>query len=336
MEKTKELRSLTSSSLLLDGMMKKFNYFPNNSEFESINKEIPDKTDFSKVFNHFLLKLKEFDKSFTEHLTSSSKKIKEIYDYDFILDDYLIEYLKNNDTEVIDYIDNYWKEQIDNNTSNIIHTCQFIILVDKYIKIHGKISDYDTNILYWTILFHDLGKYITINPFIKDQVDYLSYDKTHPFKSLIIFLDNSFAHDLFIYTNDEYKNELNNIYKEEFRNSIFNSWEKEGKQKRYNISFKYIDIIEKFFMKIKSEEKNEWIYDVCILIAFHQSLPNNDNHMNSPLLDEKYIKVLFSKRLVELMRIIMIYDSCSHTLFRGSQWTNQINTNMNKVIQLYD
>ena len=40
--------------LILDKMMKEFNYFPKVTEFESLNKEIPDKNNFSKIFNNFL------------------------------------------------------------------------------------------------------------------------------------------------------------------------------------------------------------------------------------------------------------------------------------------
>ena len=87
--------------------------------------------------------------------------------------------------------------------------------------------------------------------------------------------------------------------------------------------------------KIKSQEQNEWIYDISVLIIFHQSLPNNEWHMNSPLLEEKYIKIFFTKRLIELMRIIMIYDSASHSMFRGSDWIIPINNNMDKVIKLF-
>ena len=178
-----------------------------------------------------------------------------------------------------------------------------------------------------------------MNPIIKEKIDMSSYDKTHPFKSILIFLNSAFEHDLFYYPDDEYKNELNNIYKDEFINSIYKSWNLESNEYSknfYNISFKYIDVIEKFFMKIKSQEQNEWIYDICVLIIFHQSLPNNENHMNSPLLEEKYIKLFFNKRLAELMRIIMIYDSSSHSMFFGSYWPQEINKNMDKIIKLFE
>ena len=52
-----------------------------------------------------------------------------------------------------------------------------------------------------------------MNPFIDEKIDFSYYDKTHPFKSIIIFLNSAFEHELFFYANDEYKNELNNMYK---------------------------------------------------------------------------------------------------------------------------
>ena len=245
--------------------------------------------------------------------------------------------MKDNDNEVKEYIKQIWDDQFDN---NIRHTCFFIILVDKYANRSGKISEYDKNILFWTILFHDLGKYQDMNPIIKEIIDMSSYDKTHPFKSILIFLNSAFEHDLFYYPDEQYKNELNNIYKEEFIKSIYKSWNLESNEynnrKFYNISFKYIEVIEKFFMKIKSQEQNEWIYDICVLIIFHQSLPNNESHMNSPLLEEKYVKIFFNKRLAELMRIIMIYDSSSHSMFYGSYWPSEINKNMDKIIKLFE
>ena len=327
-----------NQSLLIDKMMQKFNYYPNITNFESINKEIPDKNNFTKVFKNFFLKLKEFDSKVTENFSSKNYKENWNYSFTYDFDDYLTNYMKDNDIEVREYIKKYWQEQIDNFNNNILHIYYFIILVYKYTNSCDKFSDYDKNILYWTILYHDLGKYIDMNPIIKEKIDVSEFDKTHPFKGIIIFLNSAFEHDLFFYPNDEYKNELNNIYKNQFVNAIFSSWNLENIYygKRFNISFNNIDIIEKFFMKIKSEEKNQWIYDICILITFHQSLPNNEYRMNSPLLEDKYIKIFFDKRLAEMMRVIMIYDSCSHSMFFGSNWPELINKNMDKVMKLFE
>jgi hypothetical protein len=327
----------TENLLLIDKMMDENNYFPNCTKFESINKEISDKHNFSKIFNNFLSKLKDFDRVLTENNSSKTKNTTWNKNYEFEYGHYLIDYIKISDDEVKEYIKNIWEKQFDINPNNIRHICSFLILVDKYINRSGKLTNYDKNILYWTILYHDLGKYIQMNPFIDEKINTFEYDKTHPFKSIIIFLNSAFDHELFFYPNDEYKKELNNIYKEEFINAIYNSWIRDKSKLKglYNINFNHIDIIEKFFMKIKSEEKNEWIYDICILITFHQSLPNNEYHMNSPLLEEKYIKIFFDKRLAEMMRIIMIYDSASHSMFYGSYWPEQINKNMDEVMKLF-
>ena len=333
--KKKEKEKETENLLLIDKMMDENNYFPNCTKFESINKEISDKHNFSKIFNNFLSKLKDFDRVFTENNPSKTKNTTWNKNYEFEYGHYLIDYIKISDDEVKEYIKNIWEKQFDINPNNIRHICSFLILVDKYINRSGKLTNYDKNILYWTILYHDLGKYIQMNPFIDEKINTFEYDKTHPFKSIIIFLNSAFDHELFFYPNDEYKKELNNIYKEEFINAIYNSWIRDKSKVLYNINFNHIDIIEKFFMKIKSEEKNEWIYDICILITFHQSLPNNEYHMNSPLLEEKYIKIFFDKRLAEMMRIIMIYDSASHSMFYGSYWPEQINKNMDEVMKLF-
>ena len=45
--------------------------------------------------------------------------------------------------------------------------------------------------------------------------------------------------------------------------------------------------------------------------------------MNPPLLEEKYIKIFFDKRLTEMIRIIMIYDSTSYSKFYGSNYLNK-------------
>ena len=80
---------------------------------------------------------------------------------------------------------------------------------------------------------------------------------------------------------------------------------------------------------------------ILILIIFHQSLPNNDSnlhgrHINETLLDEKYIKELFDIHLLELMRIILIYDSSSHCLFGNSKWEQKIYKYFDLIIRKND
>ena len=86
---------------------------------------------------------------------------------------------------------------------------------------------------------------------------------------------------------------------------------------------------------LKDHEENKWIYDIIILIIFHHSLPNDDKngkHLHNPLLDKKYIKELFDLRLLELMRIILIYDSSSHCPFEGN-WEQKIDKHFDQIIK---
>ena len=44
---------------------------------------------------------------------------------------------------------------------------------------------------------------------------------------------------------------------------------------------------------------------------------------------------VFDLRLLEMMRIIMVLDSFSHTVFDPSEWTAQINMNLDKVREYF-
>ena len=323
------------NSLILDKLMNTHSYFPKNKEFESTDPEISNDKNFFLKFDKLLINLREFDQNFTKYINENEFK-KDENSYNKILEKYLLEN-KFEDSILKVYFKEFWRRQ---KAYNKNHIFLFFIFADKYLQNYdGKnFSKYDKNILYWTILFHDLGKHINMTPIIKENINMYMADKTHPFKSVIIFLNFILEKNLFYFPNDNYKNDLINYYKNEFSNGLYKSWklEKYKKYKRYNISFSYIDNFEKFFFKIKEEEKNEWIYDICVLITFHQSLPNNDEKMNDPLLEEKYIKIFFTKRLLELMRVIMIYDSASHSLFSEGNWSFQINKHIDELIKLYN
>lgn len=322
-----------NNTLIFEEMMNLYSFFPNNKDFESKTIKISDEQNFSLIFPNFLLYIREIDKNFTEHIHKAN--INKDY-YETQLKSLILINSKSYDKELVNYIRQFW---INQKEYNICHIYKFLILADIYLNnIGDKFSEYDKNILYWTILFHDLGKHMNMNTIIKEKILHNCGDKTHPFKSIIIFLNLIFEKNLFYFPNDNYKNETLNFYENEFITSIYKSWklEKYKKNKIYNISFEHIDIFEKFFCKIKEQEKNEWIYDICILIIFHQSLPNNDEKMNHPILEEKYIKIFFTKRLIELMRVIMIYDSASHCLFEGGNWPLQINKHVDELAKLFD
>lgn len=322
--------------LILDELMKQHSYFPENKDFEIKNKEIEDNNNFVLIFKEFIKYLRNFDSNLTNLINKSNKKI-EHHLKNTIINSIFI----NNtsyDIEIKEYIKYYWIHQKE---YNIRHTVLFLVFTDKYIQdiSDKKFSEYDKNIIYWAILFHDLGKHQNMNPLIKEKININMADNTHPFKSVIIFLNIAFEKNLFYYQNEKYKDDLVNYYKNDFSNSLYKSWklERDKKHRRdiYNISYDYIDIFEKFFYKIKEEEKNEWIYDVCVLIIFHQSLPINEKKMNKPL-EEKYIKIFFTKRLIELMRVVMIYDSASHSLFNGGKWPHEINNHLNGIVKLFN
>jgi hypothetical protein len=62
-------------NLKIDEMMTKHKYFPNCTEFESLDKEIPDNNNFSKIFNNFLSRLKDFDTYLTYNISSKKNNI---------------------------------------------------------------------------------------------------------------------------------------------------------------------------------------------------------------------------------------------------------------------
>lgn len=206
------------------------------------------------------------------------------------------------------------------------HTNIFFHLAYQYINSSSStLSDYEKNVLYWTILFHDLGKHQKLNPYIHEDFTNTPLDKTHPFKSVIIFIKTLLNNKL-IPCNDEF------IYKyEAFCDCLYKSYKMEDinvSLTKYNLSFIYIENIIEFLNYLKQWT---WIYEVVILILFHQSLPNNEECMNYPLLPNEYVCKLFDYRMLELMRIVMVYDSCSHSLFKGGNWVNEINKQLDKV-----
>ena len=107
---------------------------------------------------------------------------------------------------------------------------------------------------------------------------------------------------------------------------------KELKSMKFYINIEYFNDIIKFIKYLRSlGEDNSWFCDVFILIIFHQNLPNNEHKMNKELLSKEQIMNVFDLRLLEMMRIIMILDSLSHQIFDPTDWTSQINMNLDNV-----
>ena len=316
-------------TLLIKTTMEECGFFPKSNYFnESKNDDIfPQNYIFSKIFPNFTAFFENLDLKFSEIMKNDVNKkneyiLKSLKKY--ILDQ---NFLWNCD--IVNYIGYYW-DTLDKKIK--IHTIIFLSMVDVFVNKY-KLNEYDKNILYWTILFHDVGKFHEMNTIYKEDYSKNKFvDKAHPLKSGIIFIQTALNKNLIFFKDENEKKEFINFFENQFIKASYESFKKEENKFNdliYNICFDYFDDIEKFLLKLKLHEENKWIYQIMILIIFHQSLPNNNpklhgRHINEPLLEEKYIKELFDIHLLELMRIILIYDSSSHCLFSSSIWEQKI------------
>ena len=81
-------------------------------------------------------------------------------------------------------------------------------MVDEFIN-RDKLSDYDKNILYWAILFHDVGKFHEMNTIYKEDYSKNKFiDKAHPFKSAIVFKQNIINKKLTFFNDENEKKNL--------------------------------------------------------------------------------------------------------------------------------
>ena len=313
--------NFSESDLLLKNFSKKKNYCPNYYFWNKKDNKIPDEHNFEKLFPIFTSFCQNIDYLFSLKVKEKFEEKKKKNYLNNEIKEYIEFEVLNHEKEIINFIGSFW-QQLKIEVKR--HTSIFFYMVNDYIT-EKKISEYDKNILFWTILFHDIGKFQKMNKYFEEKFPiYLGLDKTHPFKSIIIFIQSLIKNDLIFFKDENSKKEFLDFYENKFTDAIYKSYEN-------NISFNNFENIEKFLMNLKLNKENEWIYEISVLIIFHQSLPNNDNNMNDPLLDEKYIIQFFDIRLLELMRIIMIYDSFSHSLFQNSDWISQINKHIDII-----
>ena len=320
-----------------NGFYPKTKYFINNDNNE--DDKFPEKFNFEKIFPNLTSYFKNLDNNFSFDFENiNNNNAHKNNEMSKMLRKYILDQSDKWNPELVKYIGYYW-DTLDKKVKS--HTLIFLSMVHIYIE-KDKLTDYEKNILYWTILFHDVGKFHEMNTIYKEDYSYNKYiDKTHPFKSGIIFIATALKQDLIFFTDEKEKNEFKNIFEKIFIKALYESFEEEENNKYelfYNINFKHIDDIKKFLLKLKFHEENKWIYEILLLIIFHQSFPNNNpkkygRHINKPLVDEKYIKELFDVRLVELMRIILIYDSSSHCLFSSFEWEQEIDKYFNLIIR---
>lgn len=308
-------------------------YIPSTKEYPipSNLPTIPDKKNiFESFFPVYLSFIKSIEKLFVEHIKKSEEKeIKK----DLLIRQCVRHEESKYESELNEFIGKFWVEL---KIPTKVHTNIFFHLAYNQLE-KSKFNDYDKNILHWTILFHDTGKHQPMNPFIKEDLEEAPVDKTHPFKSTIIFINSLLRAKLIYFPNEEKNKQFIKDF-EDFSNCLYHSFVLEKNKKfkgtAYNLSFQFLDEIEKFIMMFKDNKENYWIYDIVCLIIFHQSLPNNDEHMNRPLLPESHIVKFFDLRLIELMRYIMVYDSCSHSLFKGGIWVQEINKHIDQLREL--
>lgn len=320
------------TSPLLQTLITTNNYSPNTKPFVPLTNEIKHLHNFKELFPSFFSSMESLDTNFSFYYNTQSQSSS--------FNSSLRKYIKNQiplyTKEITTYIPIYW------NSLKLpvkVHTIIFFNFAFQNISSSSVFSNNDKNILYWTILFHDIGKFQKMNPFYNESFNKETVDKTHPFKSSVIFIEEMLRHQMFEFKDDKLKNEFELKFNE-FKNVIFKSFVYEnskssGKMKG-NISFQYIENIKEFLMYVKNTiNNNTWLYDVIVLIMFHQSLPNNDHHMNKPLLPKEYIPIFFDLRLIELMRVIMVYDSSSYSLTTKDNWVTEINKHIDQVRLLF-
>ena len=321
-------KDILKSDLILKKICKERNYFPQNNIFNNenvANKIIPKNQNFEYLFPIFTSFCKNLDKNLL--IKINSMKINSL---DSFITQYVENEISNYEKEINEFSGQYWNK-LRKETKR--HISLFFYMVYEYIK-DKMFCDYDKNILYWTILFHDIGKHQIMNKYNNERFPKkLVRDKAHPFKSIIIFIQSLIYNNLIFFIDEKQQNDFNYFFNQIFIDKLYKSFVKEKDSDYYegygyNISFVNIETIDEFLTILNKNEENNWIYEISILILFHQSLPNNTFLMNSPLLDEKYILKYFDIRLLELMRIIMIYDSSSHSLLSQDSWVPEINKNI--------
>ena len=303
--------------------------FPDIKAFSQKYKKediIPDKINIRKILSEYFEQLKTIESKAHEILISLEEPKKN-------LSKKFLHYKKNK--KLFKDINKTLKIIMDDNFSNLkknvrlhinIFCYLFTIIEKEFISSH--FVEYDINIIYWTILFHDIGKYICMHPILEKDYEFDGGDKVHPYKSALIFIDTLLNKNLIDL--DKKNMEILQEKYMEFKKLIFNSYIE--KEDYYSIDIKCFDDIIKLINYLKSlGENNNWFCEVFILIIFHQNLPNNEMHMNKILLTKEQIKEVFDLRLIEMMRIIMVLDSLSHQIFDPSEWVPQINKQLDKV-----
>ena len=318
-------------------MNKKFPLTKDFPQKYSKDEIIPEEINIKKLLKNYISKLSLLEKYASENIVLLKPSKKNLSITFFWYDGDNINYLNEIDESLTDFMGQTFKNMRERVRfhENLFF---YILTVLENNMIKEKFVDYDINILYWVSLFHDIGKHQKMHKIYEKDYIYGILDKMHPFKSIILFIEILLEKKLFKISEEE----LTVFHKkfEEFKEIIYDSYEelpstpnimKTGdenidKQKIYNISLKHFNEILDFLKYIKGlGDENNWIYDASVLIIFHQNIPNNEHNMNHPLLSNEQIKEVFDLRLLEIMRVIMLLDSSTYTIFDNTEWEIQIN-----------
>ena len=335
-----ELQNPIHDAILMNQKIPLIKNFPQKY---SNNQVIPEEYNLKIILKDYINKLSLLEKYASENLKLLKPKDKNLSITFFWYEGENTHYLD----EINESLSNFLGEKFKNLRDRVrFHENLFFyiltILEDNIIR--EKFVDYDINILYWVSLFHDIGKHQNMHKIYEKDYLYGILDKMHPFKSILLFIETLIEKKLFKIS-DEELSILKNKY-ENFKEIIFDSYEelpstpnimktgdeKIDKQKIYNISLKHFNEICEFLKYIKSlGGENNWIYDASSLIIFHQNIPNNEFNMNYPLLTNEQIKEVFDLRLLEMMRVIMLLDSSTYTIFDKTEWEIQINKQIDNL-----
>ena len=306
--------------------------FPEIKEFTQKYKPediIPENIDIRKIVSEYFNKLGTIEEKCHEIINNG--KGSNILSNQF---------LHQKNKKIFNDIDKNLSAIMGKNFDNLkqkvkLHTdvfCYLFTVIEKEF-VNKHFYEYDLNIIYWTILFHDIAKFRNMHPVLEKNMYYGSTDGMHPYKSAMIFINTLLEKKLIEISEDEQKN-FNQKY-EKFKKKIFDSYK--SKISGFHFDIKYFKDIIEFVKYLRSlGEKNSWLCDVFILIVFHQNLPNNKFHMNPELLTKEQIMDVFDLRLLEMMRIIMVLDSLSHQVFDPTEWTSQINIQLDIVRTYYN
>ena len=209
---------------LIKTTIEECNYFPKSNYFnESKNDDIfPQNYIFSKIFPNFTAFFENLDLKFSEIMKNDINKkneyiLKSLKKY--ILDQ---NFLWNCD--IVNYIGYYW-DTLDRKIK--IHTIIFLSMVEVFINKY-KLNEYDKNILYWTILFHDVGKFHEMNTIYKEDYSKNKFvDKAHPLKSGIIFIQTALNKNLIFFKDENEKKEFINFFENQFIKASYESFKQE-------------------------------------------------------------------------------------------------------------